>query len=106
MPVKPPSSLESLMNKKSTTKTFKLNEVTIKHASEVSHQNTEELLFKTYSRILNSEEIASKSKEVALIRKKVIVETTSLPNYDNRKYRYHISSLKKRYNFLFELIFQ
>ncbi len=32
------------------------------------------------------QEMVSKSKEASLVRKRILVETTSLPNYDNRDF--------------------
>ena len=47
--------IESLMSKKSNIKTFKLSDITNNSASEFNTKTLEELLKKTYNRILNSE---------------------------------------------------
>jgi len=52
-PVKP--SLEALVRKNSSHKQFKLSEVTSSYMTDFSEKNVNELLFKTYNRILNSE---------------------------------------------------
>jgi hypothetical protein len=52
-PAKP--SLEALVRKNSSHKQFKLSEVTGSRMAEFSEKNVNELLFKTYNRILNSE---------------------------------------------------
>jgi symplekin len=51
--IKPPSNLETLAAKKS--KTFKLNEVSSNTFGQYATQTEEELLFKTYNRILNAD---------------------------------------------------
>lgn len=94
-PTKP--SLESLVSRKtSSNKQFKLSEVTASKMGELSAKNCDDLLFKTYNRILNSEEIVGKSKEALLVRKKIIVETTTLPNYDNHLTNYIFEDVRKR----------
>ena len=56
-PTKPVQSLESLYAKKSTSKNFKLSQVTASKAGEFCGKNLDDLLNKTYNRILNSEGI-------------------------------------------------
>lgn len=56
-PSKPRPDLETLMSKKSNIKTFKLSEVTANASTEFNLQTVEELLKKTYNRVLNSEGI-------------------------------------------------
>jgi hypothetical protein len=94
-PTKP--SLQSLVSRKtSSNKQFKLNEVTSGKLVEFSSKNYDDLLFKTYTRILSSEETVTRSKEAQLIRKKIIVETTTLPNYDNHLTNYIFEDVRKR----------
>jgi ABC-type histidine transport system ATPase subunit len=53
--IKPLANIQSLVSKKNFNKTFKLSEVTANSAPQFNTQSLEELLSKTYSRILNSE---------------------------------------------------
>jgi len=82
--------------KTSHSKVFRLSEVTANVAAGLTSQSLDEMLFKTYNRILNSEEIVSKNKEASLTRKKIIVEITSLPNYDNHLTNYIFEDVRKR----------
>jgi hypothetical protein len=52
---KPRPDLETFISKKSNIKTFKLNDVTKNASNEFNSQTVEELLKKTFNRILNSE---------------------------------------------------
>ena len=54
-PAKPLPTLENLVAKKKSTKLFKLPEITSNSSSEFNSQYKDELLYKTYKRILNSE---------------------------------------------------
>jgi hypothetical protein len=53
--MKPPSNLDPLAAKKITAKTFKLSEVSANAFGQYATQIAEELLFKTYNRILNAD---------------------------------------------------
>ena len=53
--MKPPPNIQALVSKKNFNKTFKLSEVTANSAAQFNTESLEDLLSKTYSRILNSE---------------------------------------------------
>jgi hypothetical protein len=57
--IRPPANLQSLVPKKEITKTFKLSDVTSNSNSQFNLQSLEELLYKTYTRILGSERMFS-----------------------------------------------
>lgn len=69
-PTKPVPSLESLVSRKnSNVKHFKLSEITAARASEFTSKNLDEMLFKTYDRILNSEGEFKKESHLAKVPK-------------------------------------
>lgn len=53
--IKPPANLQSLVHKKEITKSFKLSDVTSNSKDHFNLQSIEELLYKSYTRILGSE---------------------------------------------------
>jgi hypothetical protein len=53
--IKPPANLQSLVHKKEITKSFKLSDVTSNSKDHFNLQSLEELLYKSYTRILGSE---------------------------------------------------
>ena len=83
-PAKPLPTLKNLVAEKKSTKLFKLSEVTSSSRNEFNSQYMDELLYKTYKRVLNSEEIVSRNRDAQLVRKRIIVDLTTLPNYRNR----------------------
>lgn len=102
VPGTPTKPLQSILPR-CTNKTFKLTEVTLDAArSRFNPDSMEELLLKTHNRILESDEIICNSKEASLVRKRILVETTSLPNYANR----NSLSYQSHLNFLMRLNFK
>jgi len=53
--IKPPANLQTLVSKKEITKTYKLSDVTSNSKAHFNLQSLEELLYKSYTRILGSE---------------------------------------------------
>jgi symplekin len=99
---KPPPSLETLVHKKSVTKAYKLADITAQYMNngDGSYQSSlssiETLLNKTYNRILNAPDDILKDNKACVVRKKVIIDTTLIPTYDDHLTNYIFQDVRKR----------
>lgn len=82
MTTTPSKTLPSNLNKPASNKTFKLNDVTNSMCSKFNQEQMKDLFNKTYTRILESDEIILKNKETSLVRKKTLIESTAIETYD------------------------
>ncbi|CAF0878916.1 unnamed protein product [Brachionus calyciflorus] len=92
----PSKTLPTNLNKSASNKTFKLNDVTNNIINKIDQTQLQDLYNKAHNRILETDENVNRNKHACIIRKKVLVESTTLPGYDQKLTNYVFEDVKKR----------